>query len=50
MLDTTGTRPLSWYADQSPDFLDGEEREMDDREDALEREHEFRKEMARDEK
>ena len=38
MLNTYGTRPLSWYADQAPD--DGEESERDrpdeyDRADAI---------------
>lgn len=33
MPETTGTRPLSWYAEQAPDYLDGEEedRDADDR-------------------
>ena len=25
MLNTEGTRPLSWYGNQAPDYLDGEE-------------------------
>lgn len=33
MLDTYGTRPLSWYASCAPDYLDTEEEGQDDRSD-----------------